>query len=157
MLNNLQYLQLETSTAKKEANAMLEAEKTRKQELEDKRIEELKNQLREEDAIRKQAEKALGSQFDIRDFHYHVLANGAVPLNVLEQNIRNYIQSVLSNEKTIEFASFLITLKSSESMPSAFLISSSNRCCLTLYSSSISTRPPSCSKFFRNISESLRL
>ena len=48
--------------------------------------------------LRKEAENKLGKLFDIRDFHYEILIHGAVPLNVLEQNISNYIESTLSNE-----------------------------------------------------------
>ena len=48
--------------------------------------------------LRKEAETKLGKLFDIRDFHYEVLIHGAVPLNILEQNIGNYIESTLSNE-----------------------------------------------------------
>lgn len=38
-------------------------------------------------ALRARAEAQLGGAFDIRDFHDAVLAEGAVPLDVLEQNI----------------------------------------------------------------------
>ncbi len=41
--------------------------------------------------LRKKAETALGDRFDIRDFHEVVLANGAVPLNVLEEEVDRYI------------------------------------------------------------------
>jgi uncharacterized protein (DUF885 family) len=41
--------------------------------------------------LRKRAETALGGRFDIRDFHEVVLANGAVPLNVLEDEVNRYI------------------------------------------------------------------
>ena len=41
--------------------------------------------------LRKKAETALGARFDIRDFHEVVLANGAVPLNVLEEQVDRYI------------------------------------------------------------------
>lgn len=43
--------------------------------------------------LRKKAETALGARFDIRDFHEAVLANGAVPLNVLEEEVDRYIAS----------------------------------------------------------------
>ncbi|RYY33355.1 MAG: DUF885 family protein, partial [Sphingomonadales bacterium] len=41
--------------------------------------------------LRKKAETALGDRFDIRDFHEVVLANGAVPLNVLSEEVDRYI------------------------------------------------------------------
>ncbi|WP_333606992.1 DUF885 domain-containing protein [Arsukibacterium sp.] len=41
--------------------------------------------------LRTEAEQALGSRFDIRQFHDVVLANGSVPLLVLEQQVRQYI------------------------------------------------------------------
>jgi len=41
--------------------------------------------------LRKRAETALRDRFDIRDFHEVVLANGAVPLGVLEEEVDRYI------------------------------------------------------------------
>lgn len=41
--------------------------------------------------LRAEAEKALGPRFDIRRFHDVVLGSGAVPLLVLEDNVRRYI------------------------------------------------------------------
>ncbi|MBT8422216.1 MAG: DUF885 domain-containing protein, partial [Gammaproteobacteria bacterium] len=41
--------------------------------------------------LRNRAEKALGSSFDIREFHALVLNDGALPLDVLEQKIARYI------------------------------------------------------------------
>lgn len=43
--------------------------------------------------LRKMAEKALGEQFDLRDFHYHILKNGSVPLPILEEEIQQYIET----------------------------------------------------------------
>jgi uncharacterized protein (DUF885 family) len=42
--------------------------------------------------LRKKAKSALGSKFDIREFHDTVLKNGPLPLNVLEDFIDLYIQ-----------------------------------------------------------------
>jgi uncharacterized protein (DUF885 family) len=43
--------------------------------------------------LRKKSEAALGSKFDIRDFHEVVLGNGPVPLQVLEEEVGRYIAS----------------------------------------------------------------
>lgn len=44
-------------------------------------------------ALRREAERALGSRFDVRAFHEQVLNTGAVPLHVLEQKIKDWIGS----------------------------------------------------------------
>ncbi|WEK42238.1 MAG: DUF885 domain-containing protein [Candidatus Sphingomonas colombiensis] len=41
--------------------------------------------------LRKRAETTLGSRFDIRDFHEAVLSQGALPLDVLEEQVDRYI------------------------------------------------------------------
>jgi uncharacterized protein (DUF885 family) len=41
--------------------------------------------------LRRAAEQSLGPRFDVRAFHDAVLANGPVPLPVLEEQIRAYI------------------------------------------------------------------
>ncbi|WP_294357662.1 DUF885 family protein [uncultured Sphingomonas sp.] len=41
--------------------------------------------------LRTKAERALGPKFDIRDFHEAVLAQGALPLDVLEEQVDRYI------------------------------------------------------------------
>lgn len=42
-------------------------------------------------ALRAQAESELGPAFDLREFHEVILRNGAVPLSVLEEQVRNYL------------------------------------------------------------------
>jgi uncharacterized protein (DUF885 family) len=42
-------------------------------------------------ALRRQAETALGERFDVRAFHDAVLGNGALPLDLLERQIRAWI------------------------------------------------------------------
>jgi uncharacterized protein (DUF885 family) len=42
-------------------------------------------------ALRREAEAALGSRFDIRQFHQRVLENGAIPLTALRANIAAWI------------------------------------------------------------------
>lgn len=46
--------------------------------------------------LRKKAEKELGDQFDLRDFHDVLLLNGAVPLFVLEELVDDWISKVKS-------------------------------------------------------------
>lgn len=41
--------------------------------------------------LREQAKKELGPKFDLRSYHDLVLKNGALPLNLLEENVRNWI------------------------------------------------------------------
>ncbi len=41
--------------------------------------------------LRKRAEQQLGQRFDIRDFHEAVLSQGALPLDVLEEQVNRYI------------------------------------------------------------------
>ena len=41
--------------------------------------------------LRRTAEKELGTRFDVRAFHDAILANGPVPLPVLEEQLRTYI------------------------------------------------------------------
>ncbi len=42
--------------------------------------------------LRGRAEEALGDDFDVRLFHDAVLANGSVPLNILEELIDDWIE-----------------------------------------------------------------
>jgi uncharacterized protein (DUF885 family) len=44
-------------------------------------------------ALRTEAEKELGSKFDIRAFHDAVLENGSIPLFVLERVMRDWIRA----------------------------------------------------------------
>jgi len=42
-------------------------------------------------SLRKKAETALGDTFDIREFHDVILANGSVPLTILEELVDSWI------------------------------------------------------------------
>jgi uncharacterized protein (DUF885 family) len=48
--------------------------------------------------LRARAEKALGSQFDIRAFHDEILSGGALPLDVLETRVNDWIAAVKSGK-----------------------------------------------------------
>lgn len=43
--------------------------------------------------LRETAKAKLGDQFDIREFHDEVLRSGAIPLNVLEENINTWVET----------------------------------------------------------------
>ncbi len=43
--------------------------------------------------LKKMAKEKLGSHFDIREFHDQILKNGAIPLNVLDQVIHQWIEN----------------------------------------------------------------
>jgi len=44
-------------------------------------------------ALRTEAEQRLGTRFNVREFHDTILATGAVPLDVLEKNVHDWIDS----------------------------------------------------------------
>ena len=50
--------------------------------------------------LREKAKKELGNQFSLKEFHNVVLKNGAVPLDILEENVNEYISVTLKKEKT---------------------------------------------------------
>ena len=43
--------------------------------------------------LRQRAQKEMGSRFDIRDFHDVVLRNGRLPLDLLEEQVNEYIRT----------------------------------------------------------------
>ncbi|MGB0835509.1 MAG: DUF885 domain-containing protein [Psychrobium sp.] len=45
--------------------------------------------------LRQKAKDRLGAKFSIRDFHHAILRNGPVPLDVLEQQVDNYINQTM--------------------------------------------------------------
>jgi len=45
--------------------------------------------------LRERSQQALGDEFDIREFHDAVLGGGALPLDILERRVDNYIQQNL--------------------------------------------------------------
>lgn len=48
--------------------------------------------------LREQAQKDLGEKFDIRAFHDVVLGSGPVPLNILEQMVREWVQKTKNSK-----------------------------------------------------------
>lgn len=51
--------------------------------------------------LRENSRAALGDQFDIRDFHEVVLSNGAVPLNVLEDLVNQWVTDTRSRPESL--------------------------------------------------------
>jgi prolyl oligopeptidase len=60
--------------------------------------------------LRAKAEKELRGKFDVREFHRVVLGSGSVPLNVLEDNVNEYIQQTSKTTATT-----LSTIKTKDS------------------------------------------
>ena len=48
--------------------------------------------------LREKAKTELGDQFNIREFHDVILANGSVPLNILEELVDDYIEDTKSED-----------------------------------------------------------
>jgi prolyl oligopeptidase len=46
--------------------------------------------------LRAKAESQLGEDFDIKDFHHEVLKRGALPLDILEEYINQWIEQELN-------------------------------------------------------------
>jgi len=46
--------------------------------------------------LRQRTKDELGDQFDIKEFHNLVIGNGALPLDILEQLVDDYIQENLN-------------------------------------------------------------
>jgi uncharacterized protein (DUF885 family) len=46
--------------------------------------------------LRQRAMDKLGDQFDIKEFHNLVIGNGALPLEILERLVDDYIQEKLN-------------------------------------------------------------
>ena len=49
--------------------------------------------------LRREAQSTLGERFDLREFHNAVLSSGAVPLDVMEQNVRDWMARKASEKK----------------------------------------------------------
>ncbi|MBI4370416.1 MAG: DUF885 domain-containing protein [Elusimicrobia bacterium] len=54
---------------------------------------------REIESLRREAEKMLGAKFDLREFHYMVLKNGAVPLPLLKKIIHEWLTAKLETSR----------------------------------------------------------
>jgi prolyl oligopeptidase len=51
-------------------------------------------------ALRAEAEQRLGEEFDIKAFHDIVLGSGAIPLDVLQTNVRDWLDQQTKDLKT---------------------------------------------------------
>ena len=47
--------------------------------------------------LRERSEKALGDDFDIKDFHHEVLKRGSLPLSMLEAYVNQWIEHSLDS------------------------------------------------------------
>jgi len=47
--------------------------------------------------LRAEAEESLGDDFDLREFHDVILLSGSVPLSVLEDNVKKFIEEATKN------------------------------------------------------------
>ena len=45
--------------------------------------------------LKEKSKKKLGDKYNIKDFHHVILGEGALPLDVLEEKVNQYIQSNL--------------------------------------------------------------
>ena len=43
--------------------------------------------------LRDKSKEALGDDFDIKDFHDHILSFGSIPLNILEEKVDEFIET----------------------------------------------------------------
>ena len=43
--------------------------------------------------LRDKTKEALGENFDIKDFHDHILSFGSIPLNILEEKVDEFIEA----------------------------------------------------------------
>lgn len=52
--------------------------------------------------LREEAEQRLGERFDVREFHDAILRQGAVPLALLEELVKQYIETTLNRQQPIQ-------------------------------------------------------
>lgn len=51
--------------------------------------------------LREYAMKELGDKFDLKDFHFYLLAQGSSPLSYLEEGIHEYVRCAKIKSKTV--------------------------------------------------------
>jgi uncharacterized protein (DUF885 family) len=59
--------------------------------------------------LRKKAERILGPAFDIRKFHDELLKDGAMPLNILETKLNNWIAAQLRQDSKMNFNASIVS------------------------------------------------
>ncbi|XP_060593794.1 uncharacterized protein LOC132748243 [Ruditapes philippinarum] len=50
--------------------------------------------------LRQRAERELGDKFDLKEFHYQILANGGMPMSVLERIVNSWIDTTKQSKPT---------------------------------------------------------
>lgn len=50
--------------------------------------------------LRQKAERELGDKFDLKEFHYQILANGGMPMSVLERIVNSWIDTTKQSKPT---------------------------------------------------------
>uniref|UniRef100_A0A2C9LYI3 DUF885 domain-containing protein n=1 Tax=Biomphalaria glabrata TaxID=6526 RepID=A0A2C9LYI3_BIOGL len=74
--------------------------------------------------LRRKAEEALGSLFDVKEFHHQMLKIGYVPLDILEEVMMDWVHSILTNDPTVTSDYENLIEATTNSMPPLLMSSS---------------------------------